>query len=110
MHFPILRKASGKTPSGPHRLRSRLRVGIPRVLNVWSTHRFWCGFLIALGIEPGSIMFSSETSEEQFRQFGKGRGTVDCCYPVKCVAGHYGELVFGLQKGIDLLLSPMIYS
>jgi predicted nucleotide-binding protein (sugar kinase/HSP70/actin superfamily) len=55
-------------------------------------------------------VYSSETSEEQNREFGKGRGTVDCCYPVKCVSGHYGELVFGLKKGIDVLLSPMIYS
>ena len=55
-------------------------------------------------------MFSSDSSEEQSRQFGKGRGTVDCCYPVKCVSGHYGELVFGQKKKIDILLSPMIYS
>ena len=55
-------------------------------------------------------MFSSETSEEQNRQFGKGRGTVDCCYPVKCATGHYGQLLFGLPKGIDILLSPMISS
>ena len=53
---------------------------------------------------------SSETSEEQFREFGKGRGTVDCCYPVKCITGHYGELLFGVKKKIDVLLSPMIYS
>lgn len=68
------------------------------------------GFLTALGIPPGSIVFSSETSEEQNREFGKGRGTVDCCYPVKCVSGHYGELVFGLKRKIDILLSPMITS
>ncbi len=85
-------------------------VGIPRVLNVWSTHRFWIGFLQALGIQPGHIVFSSDTSEEQFREFGKGRGTVDCCHPVKSMSGHYGELVFSAKKKIDLLLSPMIYS
>jgi predicted nucleotide-binding protein (sugar kinase/HSP70/actin superfamily) len=105
-----LLKRSAETPSAARRLRAKLRVGIPRVLNVWSTHQFWVGFLGALGIEPGSIVFSSETSEEQGRQFGKGRGTVDCCYPVKCMTGHYGELVFGLPKGIDVLLSPMIYT
>lgn len=55
-------------------------------------------------------MFSSETSEEQNRQFGKGRGTVDCCYPVKCATGHYGQLLFGVPKDIDILLSPMIAS
>lgn len=99
-----------KTPSVERKSRSSLWVGIPKVLNVWSTHQFWVGFLTALGIPPGSIVFSSETSEEQNREFGKGRGTVDCCYPVKCVSGHYGELVFGLKRKIDILLSPMITS
>jgi predicted nucleotide-binding protein (sugar kinase/HSP70/actin superfamily) len=37
-------------------------------------------------------------------------GTVDCCYPVKCGSGHYGELVFGQKRKIDILFSPMIYS
>jgi predicted nucleotide-binding protein (sugar kinase/HSP70/actin superfamily) len=80
------------------------------VLNVWSTHQFWVGFLTGLGIAPENIIFSSDTSEEQYREFGKGRGTVDCCYPVKAIAGHYGELLFGLKKKINILLSPMIYS
>lgn len=90
--------------------RSRIRVGIPKVLNIWSTHQFWVGFLTALGIAPENIIFSSDTSEEQYREYGKGRGTVDCCYPVKCMSGHYGELIFGQRKKIDILLSPMIYS
>lgn len=80
------------------------------MLNVWSTHQFWVGFLRELGIEHENIVFSSDTSEEQGRDFGKGRGTVDCCYPVKSISGHYGELVFGQKKKIDILLSPMIYS
>ena len=99
-----------KTPSADPKSRSNLRVGIPRVLNLWSTHQFWLGLLTALGIDPGSIVFSSDTSEEQNREFGKGRGTVDCCYPVKCISGHFGELVFGQKKKIDILFSPMIYS
>jgi predicted nucleotide-binding protein (sugar kinase/HSP70/actin superfamily) len=88
-----------------------MRVGIPRVLNVWSTHQFWIGFLDSLGIDARRITFSSDSSEDQAREFGKGRGTVDCCYPVKCVSGHYGELLAraGRHK-IDLLLSPMISS
>ena len=97
-----------RTPFADPASRSSLRVGIPRVLNSWSTHRFWWGLLTALGIDAGNIVFSSDTSEEQFRQHGKGRGTVDCCYPVKCVSGHYGELVFGQRHALDILLSPMI--
>lgn len=100
-----------KAPDRSARLakRAELRIGIPRVLNIWNTHQFWTGFLVALGIKPEHIVFSSDTSEEQFRQFGKGRGTVDCCYPVKCMSGHYGELLVHKKK-IQVLLSPMIYS
>jgi predicted nucleotide-binding protein (sugar kinase/HSP70/actin superfamily) len=91
--------------------RSALRIGIPRALNIWSTHQFWLGFLEALGIDARRVMFSSHTSEEQGRRFGKGRGTVDCCYPVKCMSGHYGELLNrDRNRGINVLLSPMIYS
>jgi len=80
------------------------------VLNVWSTHQFWIGLFTFLGIEPRDIIFSSETSEQQYREFGQGRGAVDCCYPVKCLVGHYGELLFGQKRKIDVLFSPMIYS
>lgn len=108
-----------KAPSGSRRPRpeapaakprAQLRVGIPRVLNLWSTHQFWIGFLGALGIEARRIQFSSDSSEDQAREFGKGRGTVDCCYPVKCMSGHYGELIANKKRQIDILLSPMIYS
>src|SRR5437879_10229637 len=112
MPFPTLRTWFEKQPSGepPRKDRSHLRVGIAKVLNVWSTHQFWVGFLRDIGISSENIVFSSDTSEEQGREFGKGRGTVDCCYPVKAISGHYGELVFGLKKKIHVLLSPMIYS
>src|ERR1017187_4905340 len=107
MPFPTLQTWFAKTPSvaPPRKDRSEIRVGIPKVLNVWSTHQFWVGFLRDLGIADENIVFSSDTSEEQGREFGKGRGTVDCCYPVKSISGHYGELIFGQKKKIDILLS-----
>src|SRR5437667_11305093 len=105
------KKASAATESdAPVKDRSKLRVGIPKVLNIWTTHQFWVGFLRALGVASENIVFSSDTSEEQGREFGKGRGTVDCCYPVKCISGHYGELIFGQKKKINIQLSPMIHS
>jgi predicted nucleotide-binding protein (sugar kinase/HSP70/actin superfamily) len=95
-------------PSIGSKTRSELRVGIPRVLNIWSTHQFWIGFFAALGVER--VMFSSETTEEQGRTFAQGRSTVDCCYPVKCMSGHYGELLFGQKRKLDVLFSPLIRS
>jgi predicted nucleotide-binding protein (sugar kinase/HSP70/actin superfamily) len=106
----------GRTPSAaPSResdlaARARLRIGIPKVLNVWTTHQFWLGFFQSLGVPNNRVVFSSDTSEEQMREHGRWRGTVDCCYPVKCMSGHYGELVFGQKRKIDILFSPMIYS
>ncbi len=102
--------SSAPAPSAPAKDRSKLRVGIPKVLNIWTTHQFWVGFLKALGVSSENIVFSSDTSEEQGREFGKGRGTVDCCYPVKAMSGHYGELIFGQKNKINVLLSPMIHS
>src|SRR5688500_4652089 len=102
-----------RTPSAApaFKKRSELRVGIPRVLNLWSTHQFWIGFLDALGIEAKHLEFSSDSSEEQARTYGKGRGTVDCCYPVKSNSGHYGELLArDKHHKINVLLSPMVYS
>src|SRR5271163_679788 len=112
MPFRMLPTWFAKKPSvaSPPKDRSQLRVGIPKVLNIWTTSQFWVGFLKALGVASENIVFSSDTSEEQGREFGKGRGTVDCCYPVKCMSGHYGELIFGQKKKIDILLSPMIHS
>jgi predicted nucleotide-binding protein (sugar kinase/HSP70/actin superfamily) len=112
MPFRMLPTWFAKKPSvaSPPKDRSQLRVGIPKVLNIWTTSQFWVGFLKALGIASENIVWSSDTSEEQGREFGKGRGTVDCCYPVKCMSGHYGELIFGQKKKINILFSPMIHS
>jgi predicted nucleotide-binding protein (sugar kinase/HSP70/actin superfamily) len=103
--------AAPRSPEPATRPRANLRIGIPRVLNLWSTHQFWIGFFGALGVEARKLEFSSDSSEDQARQYGKGRGTVDCCYPVKCINGHYGELLARAKHHkIDLLFSPMIYS
>jgi predicted nucleotide-binding protein (sugar kinase/HSP70/actin superfamily) len=112
MRFPTLPTWFAKKDSAASapKDRSQLRVGIPKVLNIWTTHQFWVGFLKSLGVASENIIFSSDTSEEQGREFGKGRGTVDCCYPVKCMSGHYGELIFGQKKKINILFSPMIHS
>lgn len=92
-------------------MADKLRIGIPRVLNIWSTHQFWMGLFGALGVDARQVQFSSDTSEEQMREHGKGRGTVDSCYPVKCISGHYGELLaLDKHRKIDVLFSPMISS
>ena len=104
------RPSTGPTSEADLAARKKLRIGIPKVLNVWTTHQFWLGFFQSLGVTHRNVIFSSDTSEEQMREYGSGRGTVDCCYPVKCVSGHYGELIFGQKRKIHILFSPMIHS
>ena len=75
MRFPTLqtwfgKKASAAIPSPP-KDRSGVRVGIPKVLNMWSTHQFWVAFLREIGIASENIVFSSDTSEEQGRDFAQ---------------------------------------
>ena len=99
----MLRILKKKTKTA-NRDRSNIKVGIPKFLNIWSTHQFWVGFFEKLGVK---VIFSSDTSEEQYRQYGKGRITMDSCFPVKALAGHIGELI---TKEVDIIFVPMIYS
>ena len=97
-------------PSGSPKNSRQLRIGIPRVLSQWTTHKFWTVLFQELGVRPRDIVYSSDTSEAQQLKFGQGRGVVDCCYPVKCMAGHYGELLQGQKRKINVLFSPMVGS
>ncbi|WP_282152712.1 acyl-CoA dehydratase activase-related protein [Ruegeria atlantica] len=109
MRIPILQKAFATARFAENApVKRNHRIGIPRVLNQWSTHRFWTTFFVELGVKRRDVIYSSETSEAQQLKYGKGRGAVDCCYPVKCMTGHYGELLTGLKRPIDILFSPII--
>ena len=68
--------ASPNAPAAVDKPRGKMRIGIPRTLNQWSTHQFWVAFFDALGI--GKVDFSSDTSEAQMRKYGRGR----VAYPV----------------------------
>ena len=73
--------------------RRRIRIGLPRVLNMWSTGPFWTAYLQSVGIDPRNIVWSDETTEEIFAEGGK-YGSVDPCYPSKVVQAHFHNLLF----------------
>lgn len=75
MLIPTWRKWFAPPPSAAPKARARLRVGIPRVLNIWSTHQFWVSFLHYLGIAADHIVFSGDTAEDQGREYGRGHST-----------------------------------
>ncbi|MEW6774886.1 MAG: BadF/BadG/BcrA/BcrD ATPase family protein [Bdellovibrionota bacterium] len=73
--------------------RRKIRVGIPKVLNLWSTGPFWRAYFEALGIPTQNVVFSDDTNEELWQEGGK-YGSVDPCYPSKVAQAHIHNLLF----------------
>ncbi|MBC8132235.1 MAG: CoA activase, partial [Deltaproteobacteria bacterium] len=73
--------------------RARIRIGIPKVLNIWSTAPFWRTYFEALGIQKQHVVFSDDTSEEMWTEGGK-YGSIDPCYPSKVGQAHIHNLLF----------------
>ncbi|MBW5446933.1 CoA activase [Cohnella sp. CFH 77786] len=73
--------------------RGRIRIGIPRVLNIWSTAPFWRTYFETLGVGQRNIVFSDYTSEEMWQEGGK-YGSIDPCYPSKAAQAHVHNLLF----------------
>jgi activator of 2-hydroxyglutaryl-CoA dehydratase/predicted nucleotide-binding protein (sugar kinase/HSP70/actin superfamily) len=91
------------------RNRGKLRIGIPRVLNLYSTAPLFTGYFVSLGIKAENIVFSDFTSEELYKAGGK-RGSVDPCFPSKLGIPHVHDLlmVAHAKKPLDMIFFPMI--
>jgi activator of 2-hydroxyglutaryl-CoA dehydratase/predicted nucleotide-binding protein (sugar kinase/HSP70/actin superfamily) len=73
--------------------RRDFRVGIPKVLNIWSIAPFLRAYLEALGIQRQNVVFSSDTGEEMWAEGGK-YGSIDPCFPSKVAQAHVHDLLF----------------
>ncbi len=72
--------------------RGQLRIGIPRVLNIYNHAPFFLGFFQSLGIPGQNIVFSEYTSEELYKR-GAKRGSIDPCFPSKLGIPHVHDLI-----------------
>ncbi len=89
--------------------RANWRVGIPRVLNMYSTAPFFRTYFEVLGVRPKNIVFSDPSSEEMFAEGGK-YGSVDPCYPSKVAQAHFHQLFFHKheQTPFDAIFFPIL--
>lgn len=89
--------------------RAQLKIGIPRVLGIWSTAPFWRTYFEALGIDTKNIIFSDYTSEDLWLKGGK-YGSVDPCYPSKVAQAHVHNLLtkHHEKKKLDIVFFPCI--
>lgn len=103
------RRQFGRSPAEAIERRNKIRIGIPRVLNIWSTAPFWRTYFEALGIDQRNIVFSDNTSEEMWQEGGK-YGSIDPCYPSKVAQAHVHNLLFKHHEKnpLDYLFFPCI--
>jgi activator of 2-hydroxyglutaryl-CoA dehydratase/predicted nucleotide-binding protein (sugar kinase/HSP70/actin superfamily) len=89
--------------------RSQLRIGIPRVLNMYSSAPLFNAYFQTLGIPFRNLVFSDYTSEELYR-VGAKRGAIDPCYPAKLGIPHVHNLLYvkHAKRPLDIVFFPMI--
>ncbi len=89
--------------------RDHLRIGMPRVLNMYVYAPFFSAYFESLGVPGGNLVYSDFTSPELYRE-GSGRGAIDPCFPAKIGIAHVHNLLFAkhAKKKLDLIFFPMI--
>jgi len=95
--------------AGARRRRKELRIGIPRVLNMYAAAPLFIGYLESLGVKRGNIVFSDFTTEKLYRD-GATRASIDPCFPSKLGIPHVHNLVYVKhEKGpLDAIVFPML--
>src|SRR6202046_1644327 len=88
--------------------RKKLRVGIPRVLNIYTYAPLFNGYLESLGVQPGNIIYSDYTSSDLYRA-GASRGAIDPCFPAKIGISHVYNLIQEKhrKKPLNVIFFPM---
>jgi len=72
--------------------RNKVRIGIPRVLNIYTYAPLFNAYFESLGVEPENIIYSDYTSSELYRA-GASRGAIDPCFPAKIGISHVYNLI-----------------
>ena len=88
--------------------RGQLRIGIPRVLNMYAYAPLFSSYLESLGVRAENIVYSDFTTGEMYRA-GSSRGSIDPCFPSKIAIAHVHNLIFNkhAHKPLQAIFFPM---
>ena len=93
---------------------SQFKVGMPRVLNMYTVAPFFRTYFEALGMPRNNVVFSTPTDEEMWQEGGR-YGSIDPCFPSKVIQAHVHELVFKAHRDprrrrgpLDFIFYPCI--
>jgi predicted nucleotide-binding protein (sugar kinase/HSP70/actin superfamily) len=89
--------------------RGELRVGIPRVLGMYTLAPLFRTYFESLGVQPRNVVFSDFTSPALYKE-GAKRGAIDPCFPSKVAIPHVHNLLYVKheKKPLDVIFFPMI--
>jgi predicted CoA-substrate-specific enzyme activase len=103
----------GWTKAGRERIdkmnnRRHLKIGIPRVLNMYAYAPLFSAYLESLGVPAENIVYSDYTSSELYRA-GSSRGAIDPCFPAKIGIAHVHNLIAikGARRQFNVIFFPM---
>ena len=107
--FRWARKAVRRGFKRSHVDLSQVRIGMPRVMNLYSCGPFFRTYFESLGLPEKNLVWSSPTSEEMWVEGGR-YGSIDPCFPSKVIQAHIHELLFHkhAKKRLDYLYYPVI--
>ncbi|MBV9342442.1 MAG: CoA activase, partial [Acidobacteria bacterium] len=88
--------------------RNKVRIGIPRVLNIYSYAPLFNAYFESLGLQPENIIYSDYTSSDLYRA-GASRGAIDPCFPAKIGISHVYNLIQEKhrKKPLNVIFFPM---
>ncbi len=91
------------------RNRESIRIGIPRLLNLYSFSPLFSGYFESLGVRPQNLVYSDYTTVELYKE-GSTRGAIDPCFPSKLGIPHVHNLLVKkhAKKPLDVIFFPMI--
>jgi activator of 2-hydroxyglutaryl-CoA dehydratase/predicted nucleotide-binding protein (sugar kinase/HSP70/actin superfamily) len=100
--------AAGRSRIALMKRRVQLRIGIPRVLNMYAYAPLFSSYLESLGVPAENIVYSDFTTGELYRT-GSNRGSIDPCYPSKIAIAHVHNLLFKQhpRKPLHAIFFPM---
>ncbi len=88
--------------------RAKLRIGIPRVLNLYACAPFFTAYLESLGVAEENIVYSGVTTQAMYRG-SEGLAAIDPCFPTKVAVAHVHDLLGRSDaRKLDALFFPMI--
>jgi predicted CoA-substrate-specific enzyme activase len=88
--------------------RNKVRIGIPRVLNIYTYAPLFNAYFESLGLQPENIIYSDYTSSDLYRA-GASRGAIDPCFPAKIGISHVYNLIQEKhrKKPLNVIFFPM---